>query len=332
MALVVPIKTHNQSVIVVKIFKGVTAAEERRFEQENVRAKREQYLDSNPIERRASDEAYREKVALLKAGLGGVPSGLILDLGGNTGGESTVLLQEGFEIVISDINEVALALARERAEKFGLKVPTCVAGDVHALPFADETFDVVMVVEALHHFEDYDAALNEIFRILRPGGMLMAIEPNGWNPLRRLSEIRDRFRGTIEKSFTGRQLRRLLKRAGFLDAHVASVPGGRSKLRMSDVPRYRRLGAYGHAWLQRNCPAWFGSFQIKAFKRGELIDEKPEDWPNYLREPGGKGRVRFDSESESWIGSAWAYPQVNHVPVLIREDRIAIEKLQSNES
>ena len=130
MALVVPIKTHNQSVIVVKIFKGVTAAEERRFEQENVRAKREQYLDSNPIERRASDEAYREKVALLKAGLGGVPSGLILDLGGNTGGESTVLLQEGFEIVISDINEVALALARERAEKFGLKVPTCVAGDV----------------------------------------------------------------------------------------------------------------------------------------------------------------------------------------------------------
>lgn len=43
-------------------------------------------------------------------------------------------------------------------------------GDALRLPFADETFDVVMSTEAFHWFPDQDAALAEFRRVLRPGG------------------------------------------------------------------------------------------------------------------------------------------------------------------
>lgn len=303
-------------------FSKVTVDQEREFERRNVRGKRESYLRSNPVDRFENDPVYRSKVEQLRNGLqafsGEKPERWILDLGGNTGGETTVLVQEGFRVLLSDINEVALGIARERARVFDLQVPRCVAADVHALPFADGSFQAVMVIEALHHFEDYDRALAEIHRVLEPGGGFMAMEPNGWNPLRRLSEVRDRFRGTIEKSFTRGQLFRLLRKAGFEAIEVESVPSGRSHLRMGDVPLYRRWLAKGHAWLQQRFPRCFGAYQIQAVKCGSSCGQDPQ-WPDFLTVPGGKERlVREDGR---WWGDGFWYPEHAEVPVLIESDR-----------
>ncbi len=49
--------------------------------------------------------------------------------------------------------------------------------DVHHLPFADGTFDNVLGLDVLHHFNAPVAALHEISRVLRPGGRLVLIEP-----------------------------------------------------------------------------------------------------------------------------------------------------------
>lgn len=308
-------------------FGKVSATQEREFERENVSAKREGYLKSNPMVRFETDPAYAEKISQLEVGLrkGGLSNeapGLVLDLGGNTGGESTILHQRGFEIILSDINEVALDIATERAKKFGLQVPRCVAADVHALPFEDDTFEAVMVIEALHHFEDYEQALSEILRVLRPGGFLMSLEPIGWNPLRRLSEIRDRFRGTIEKSFTQRQLKKLLGGAGFSEIEILAVPSGRSNLRMGDVPVYRRWAAKLHAHLQRNHPRWFGNYQIWGQKSGTSSSKVPE-WPHFLTLPGGGELVHFaDNRWYPKRSKNFAYPQLNQVPVLIEADRV----------
>jgi ubiquinone/menaquinone biosynthesis C-methylase UbiE len=303
-------------------FSRVTVARERKFEQDNVRKKRAGYLKSNPLVRYREDSVYRGKVDQLREGLEKLadpkPSRWILDLGGNTGGETTVLSQEGFRMVLSDINEVALEVARARAKMFNLQAPHCVAADVHALPFADETFQAVMVIEALHHFDNYDEALGEIFRTLEPGGGLLALEPNGWNPLRRLSEIRDRCRGTIEKSFTRGQLQRLLRRAGFVGIEIVSVPSGRSALRMGDVPFYRRGLARFHAWLQQTHPRFFGAYQIHALKPGEPSGEPPA-WPDFLRTPGGQQEVRIDGTV--WRAGKFSYPDYENVPVLIEADR-----------
>ena len=150
----------------------------------------------------------------------------------------------------------------------------------------------------------------------------MALEPNGWNPFRRLGEIRDRFRGTIEKSFTRGQLNRLLKKAGFAEIVVKAVPGGRSEFRMSDVPVYRRGIARLHAWLQRNYPRFFGAYQIYAVKPGRFSGEQIS-WPDFLRTPGGFNSV--SCEDGCWCSDDICFPDHEGVPVLIKSDAIPRE-------
>lgn len=54
----------------------------------------------------------------------------------------------------------------------------CVAGDMHALPFADESFDCVTCQTVLIHSADPARALAEMVRVTRPGGLVVAVEPN----------------------------------------------------------------------------------------------------------------------------------------------------------
>jgi SAM-dependent methyltransferase len=53
-----------------------------------------------------------------------------------------------------------------------------VQGDVRALPWADHTFDLVTCQTVLIHIDDPAAALGEMVRVLRPGGVLLCAEPN----------------------------------------------------------------------------------------------------------------------------------------------------------
>lgn len=69
------------------LFRGVSVAEERDFERNNVARKRERYLRSNPMERFVADPGYRVKVERMREGLqnnGSPIAGWILDIGGNT--------------------------------------------------------------------------------------------------------------------------------------------------------------------------------------------------------------------------------------------------------
>ncbi len=53
-----------------------------------------------------------------------------------------------------------------------------VCGDAENLPFGDNSFDVIFMTEALEHMLDYDKALSEVHRTLRPGGMFIVTVPN----------------------------------------------------------------------------------------------------------------------------------------------------------
>lgn len=86
-----------------------------------------------------------------------------------------------------------------------------------ALPFADNTFDKVICSEVLEHIPDYQAALAEIQRVLKPGGLLCASVPRSW-PERicwSFSEAYYQVPGGHLRIFDSGQLRGQIETLGF---------------------------------------------------------------------------------------------------------------------
>jgi len=302
------------------LFRSVNAAEERDWERENIRKKTERYLATNPMDRYAEDEPYRQKVDVTEAALAGI-KGPVLDLGGNTAGEATILAQRGHRLVVADINEYALDVSRQRARKFNLTLPDYVALDAHHIPFADASFAAVTVLEALHHFADYDKALSEIHRVLAPGGLLFSLEPNAWNPMRRASEIRDRLRGTIEKSFTRPQLKRLCARAGFINVDVRPFAVKRSEWKLREHPAWRRPISRFNGWISTTWPGIFAAHALTAHKAGTLPTFDSWTFASQVRSPLGAA-LTFDAARKGWVDaiSGATYPDLDGIPVLIQAD------------
>jgi ubiquinone/menaquinone biosynthesis C-methylase UbiE len=98
----------------------------------------------------------------------------ILDVGCGSGGLARLLAEEGAEVTGIDPNPQALTAARTLAPAARFE-----EASAEALPFEDAAFDVVLVVNALHHvpLDAMDRALAEAARVARPGGWLIVLEP-----------------------------------------------------------------------------------------------------------------------------------------------------------
>ena len=76
-----------------------------------------------------------------------------------------------------DLNPHGIAFAEERYNLPGLDF---VHGDAENLPFPDESFDVVLNVEASHAYLHFDRFLSELVRVLRPGGHFLYVDFRGF--------------------------------------------------------------------------------------------------------------------------------------------------------
>jgi len=112
----------------------------------------------------------------------------VLDLGGATGRLAVHLARLGMRPVVLDVSRPMLRRARRR----GL---AAIAGSAPALPFRDGSFDVVVVVDALHHVPDIPGSLREAARVLVPGGRLLLHEPDPETIAGRLAAILERLAG-----------------------------------------------------------------------------------------------------------------------------------------
>ena len=117
------------------------------------------------------------------------PRGLrIMDAAAGRGRASAACLAAGASFVLAaDISAEMLSLARQRLSPDPQQGVAFVQTNLEAIPIADGTFDAVLLLEVLLHFEHPDAALREIARVLKPGGVLVATT-NGANPIARLFE------------------------------------------------------------------------------------------------------------------------------------------------
>ncbi len=98
--------------------------------------------------------------------------GLMLDAGGGTGRVSAALRGLVGTLVVSDLSHNMLRQASAK----GILEP--VRAHAERLPFPDQTFDRILVVDALHHFCDQRDAIGDLLRVLRPGGRLVIEEPD----------------------------------------------------------------------------------------------------------------------------------------------------------
>ena len=103
-----------------------------------------------------------------------------LEIGSGTGYFTLNLMLAGLigEATCTDISPGMLATLSANAERLGLDVTT-VPTDAEALPFEDESFDLVIGHAILHHIPDLARAFREFARVLAPGGtVLFAGEPS----------------------------------------------------------------------------------------------------------------------------------------------------------
>jgi SAM-dependent methyltransferase len=116
----------------------------------------------------------------------------VLEVGCGTGFWLEFLETRGARVTGLDRSRQMLAVARTR----GLAA-TLAQGAAESIPFADRSFDRVIVVNAAHHFDDLAAFVREAHRVLVPDGELMSI---GLDPSRGTDRwyVYDCFDGTLE--------------------------------------------------------------------------------------------------------------------------------------
>lgn len=180
------------------------------------------------------DPAFRRRAAWIAAALAAEASPLrLLDVGCGQGFYFPIYHTLGHTICAIEADPLPRAEAERRAPHFGASVQQARA---EALPFAADSFDVVVMSEILEHLPAPARALAEAARVLRPGGLLLISVPHAsypllWDPVNwtrealRLGPIRDGMFAGIwanhERLYTPETLRAEVAAAGFQISAVA---------------------------------------------------------------------------------------------------------------
>ena len=112
----------------------------------------------------------------LKKAMSGIPvffSGRLLEVPVGTGVLTMPVYQmmPEADITCLDYSPDMMRRAQKKAERLHLKNVTFRQGDVGALPYTDDSFDIVLSLNGFHAFPDKEAAYREVFRVLKPGGI-----------------------------------------------------------------------------------------------------------------------------------------------------------------
>ncbi|GAA4289097.1 class I SAM-dependent methyltransferase [Georgenia daeguensis] len=118
-------------------------------------------------------------------------SGDVLELGAGSGEMAAALLQRSPEVrlTLTDIDERMVATARDRFTRNPR--PKVEQTDSTALHYADSSFDFVLSFLMLHHVVNWQPAVAEAARVLKPGGMLIGYDLTA-SPAAKLLHLVDR--------------------------------------------------------------------------------------------------------------------------------------------
>ncbi|MDW6021796.1 class I SAM-dependent methyltransferase [Mesorhizobium sp. BAC0120] len=98
------------------------------------------------------------------------------------------MLPEKLELTLADLSPGMVQEAMERLRPLPLSSVAGVQADAASLPFGDGTFELVIAMHMLYHVADPAAGIAEMYRVLKPGGVL-AVTTNGAGNMRELYEL-----------------------------------------------------------------------------------------------------------------------------------------------
>lgn len=155
----------------------------------------------------------------------------VLDAGCGAGGLLGAIRQRGHNAAGMDISREMLAQASGGAGDADSKGTHCVQADLESVPFRDDSFDAVVCVGVLQYLQDEKNGIQELARILKPGGLAVVTLPN----MLRISNFFDPYYYLRGMKYVAHTVSR-----AFSDRNAVSEPGDFSTNRMFSNRRYFR--------------------------------------------------------------------------------------------
>jgi len=133
----------------------------------------------------------------------------LLDLGGGVGRVAGFFAGKVDDITVSDSSKGMI----EKCKSInGVK---CVVSPAEKLPFENGIFDKIIIIEAIHHFDDLGKVLAEVKRILKPGGMVIIEEINAKKIPAIAMMVIERLLGMTSNVYVARDLLSVFQKNGF---------------------------------------------------------------------------------------------------------------------
>ncbi|HVA96959.1 MAG TPA: class I SAM-dependent methyltransferase [Candidatus Acidoferrales bacterium] len=177
----------------------------------------ENFHDDRKLQKRIINEnnfTYRELIKLLNPYLNNVHK--VLDIGSGVGTIDFYLASKGKKVTGIEISENAVEIAGANAQLFNLdkKIEYITAEFPNKVKNKD--YDLVLFSEVIEHLEDDAKALNDIWKVLKPGGILVITTPSKNAPLYRMGLLNkfDKDVGHLRR-YTLLEIEALVKNSGF---------------------------------------------------------------------------------------------------------------------
>ncbi len=166
------------------------------------------------------------------------PSDKILEIGCGIGSVVFELSRQGHDIIGTDISSEAIAYGQKKYGDIHLEVQPA-----EALPYEDESFDVVLSFDLFEHIARIDSHVSEVARVLRPGGYYLFQTPNKYSNViyETLWTKSLKWRRYHPSLHSPGRLRRRLARHGFGARFVKMNPVNEFTLR-----KLKKLGPVGY--------------------------------------------------------------------------------------
>ncbi len=142
----------------------------------------------------------------------------IADLGAGEGLVSQLLAARARQVWCIDNSPRMVEVGSELARKNGLANLAYKLGDIEHVPLPDNSVDLAILSQALHHAQHPQTAIDEAHRILRPGGQLLILDLNEHT----FEKARELY-ADVWLGFKESTLHAFLKKAGFVKVEVTTV-------------------------------------------------------------------------------------------------------------